>query len=138
MGPVPPVRRPGIVRIFAVASRALRDAVRLPSAAVDPTTATLGLAAIGPAGKLGGQRPPGLFSVALVVAQAMIKLADEFVPDPAQRLLVAVTETASMLIQRPSDRGGVDRAERPVPAGVKQPRITGPSHQHRTAFAGGP
>jgi hypothetical protein len=82
VGPVPPVRRPDIVRIFAVASRALRDAVRLPSAAVDPTTATLGLAAIGPAGKLGGQRPPGLFSVALVVAQAMIKSADELCSRP--------------------------------------------------------
>jgi hypothetical protein len=72
-----PFCRAGIVRVFAAASRALRDAARLPSAALDPTTATLGLAAIGPAGGLGGQRPRGLFPVALTVAQAMIKLADE-------------------------------------------------------------
>jgi DNA-binding NarL/FixJ family response regulator len=39
---VPPVREPGSVRVFAAASRALRDAARLPSAALDPTTATLG------------------------------------------------------------------------------------------------
>src|SRR5829696_2802898 len=54
-GPVPPVRRPGIVRVFAVASRALRDAARLPSASLDPTLATLGLAAIRSGGELGGQ-----------------------------------------------------------------------------------
>jgi hypothetical protein len=71
------------------------------------------------------------------MAQAMIKLADEFVPDPTERLLVAVTETASMLIQRPGPRGRVNRAERPLPAGVEQARVTDPSHQHRTAFAGG-
>ena len=85
----------------SVASRALRDASRLPSAALDPTAATLGLAAIRSGGELGGQRPRGLFSIGLVVAEAMVELADQLVPDPAERFLVAVAEAASVLVERP-------------------------------------
>jgi hypothetical protein len=83
----------------------LRDASRLPSAALDPTTATLGLAAIEPAEQLGGQRPSGLFPIGLAVPQAMIKLADQLVRHPAERLLVAVAEPASLLVERPSATG---------------------------------
>ena len=97
----PPVRRPGIVRVFAVASRALRDAARLPSASLDPTLATLGLAAIRSGGELGGQGPSGLFSIGLVVAEAVVELADQLVSDSAERFLVAVAEAASVLVERP-------------------------------------
>ena len=58
----------------------------------------------GPAGKLGGQGPSGLFSVGLVVAEAVVKLADQLVPDPAERFLVAVAEAAAVLVKRPGAR----------------------------------
>src|SRR5829696_7515541 len=111
----------------------LRVCLRQP---LTPTTATLGLAAIEPAEQLGGQRPSGLFPIGLAVPQAMIKLADQLVRHPAERLLVAVAEPASLLVERPGARGGVDRTERPVPAGVEQPGIADPAHQHHSALPG--
>src|SRR5215203_7099289 len=71
-----------------------------------------------------------------MVAQAVVELADELVPDPAERLFVAVAEFASVLVERPGARGGVHRAERPVPAGVEQAGVTDAAHQHHSALPG--
>jgi hypothetical protein len=95
---------PGIVRVFAGVSRALRDAVRLPGGSpghrrYDPWVGGYPGGGSGRGRLLWWSGVPGdVFSVELAVLQAVVQLADELVAQSAQRRFVGVAGCAALSV----------------------------------------